>query len=309
MAEVLILGNGISRLAFKDRINAYQGEIWACNYAFREFPQVARLIGHVEPMEEAARLRDEGKLREDLIIYSAPFGGRRFSSLSVGRRWHQNSGISLIAEALHQGHRIQAAGFDLGGPDIHTPDHHLKSSWFWVERWAEVFREWGLDRVEFWGHDHRDFIIAVAEGRASARLYEFSHLRGRPHISEDEYLRVWEDFMGSGKAKPDQFVKVRYTANGFQSMMRLSVAEILRDRGSVQILTVLEKVEPDPGQETEGAEGINEEAQGEEDDDIIENADDASPGAGVPGIGGVRRKAGAEKEEVGKKAGRGADKK
>jgi len=55
MKKVLLLGNGISRLLYKDYINKWKGEIWACNRAFLEYgDRITRIAGHDEVMEEAA---------------------------------------------------------------------------------------------------------------------------------------------------------------------------------------------------------------------------------------------------------------
>jgi hypothetical protein len=72
--KVLILGNGISRRSFTDAIESYPGEVWACNYAFREFPKkITRLTGHREPLAEAQELKDREGL--SLEIWGGPISG------------------------------------------------------------------------------------------------------------------------------------------------------------------------------------------------------------------------------------------
>lgn len=34
--NILLIGNGISRLLFQDFIDKWQGEKWVCNYAYKD---------------------------------------------------------------------------------------------------------------------------------------------------------------------------------------------------------------------------------------------------------------------------------
>lgn len=277
MKKVLIVGNGISRLAYTDRINAFKGEVWACNYAFREFPRVKRLIGHVEPMREAVALREKGEL--DCIIYAAPIGPREGAALTCPPAFYRDSGSTLVAEALHSGYAAEVVGFDFGGPDVYAENHHLLGKRNWVERWVEIHKTYGLDRVTFWGYDHKPHILAVAEGRELSRKYEMSYKRRRPHIQDPEYLAIWEKKMG-GLKLPEDMVRVRYRSNGLESDMKLSIAEIMVRRGSVDILTA--KAIP---------------KEGNSHDENNQNAAPAAPDAGIHGERSVRVEAGSGSDE------------
>lgn len=45
--NILLIGNGISRLLFQDFIDKWQGEKWVCNYAYKDVKGYTRWSGHI----------------------------------------------------------------------------------------------------------------------------------------------------------------------------------------------------------------------------------------------------------------------
>lgn len=251
---VLILGNGISRLSYSDFIQSWAqsgGEVWAANYAFREFgPIITRIAGHKEAMVEAVAYRAEHGLSYEI------WGGNTGRVLPGSRvftvppKWLRDTGSTLVAQALHEGYeRIVCCGYDFGGPDVLSPGLWRQDKRNWIERWQEIYRQWGLDRVEFVGHDHKPYIVSTIGNRRKIRDYSSRYLRGLPHIDRPEYIEAHARYMKENgiTIDPDRvkrgfmadYVKVKW-ANGIVSRLSRRVAEIYVDRGKVKIIEELE---------------------------------------------------------------------
>ena len=124
MKKVLILGNGISRLKYKTWINKWDGEIWACNRAFREYKYLPRLnvIGtvHHEVAIEALTFQKKKALSYKILTSKAGLvNSYQVFLFKKYRGW--STGNELLQEALLSGYdQIYLAGFDMGGPDIYN---------------------------------------------------------------------------------------------------------------------------------------------------------------------------------------------
>jgi hypothetical protein len=248
-AAVLILGNGVSRRAHHQLIESWSGEVWGANRVFLEYGhRLTRLAGHRECLEESkAHSAQHGHKYE---IWggnsgSPVEGARRFT---VSPKWLRDTGTSLVAQALHERRRVVVCGFDLGGPDVHSPGLWRSDKRNWVRRWVEIFRTWGPDCVEWIGHDHGAHIRAVLAGRVSERHYARSYLRMRPHIPGNEYEQEYVRYMAEqnepittgGRAgfrdfSKDKRVQVQW-ANGYKSYLREEVARRFERRGRLRIL-------------------------------------------------------------------------
>ena len=194
MSVVLILGNGISRLLLADRIAIWAGEVWGCNRAYLEpaiGPRLLRLTGHPAVMAEALAY----KLQRHYApweIWGPITGVNTVTPFTCPDKYRRDSGTTLVAQALHEGLDVAAAGFDLGGPDIHSPRHWTQTRTGWVKRWRRLGERYGWDRIEFWGHDHKPFLRSGEEPSA----YQKRYVAGIPHIPGEEYRRLFAEQYG-----------------------------------------------------------------------------------------------------------------
>jgi len=183
MATILILGNGISRLSFDAQIRAFTGEIWGCNRVYIDYGDIlTALAGHSDVMREAEAWREKTGATFAILPDSRPY--------SCPEIYRKDTGTTLVAEALTRGHDVIVCGFDLGGLDVYSPDHEKKDKSVWVKRWRLILSEFWPDRVTFWGHDHKPFILS---GRPE-REYSARYMHGVPHIEGDGYdeaLKSW----------------------------------------------------------------------------------------------------------------------
>lgn len=127
MKQLLILGNGISRLNYGWYIREYQYPIWSCNSTFRELYRLGRIdvLGSVHGIY----LKDSLQLSKDRNF-------RRISVKSVdgSETFHKYHGYStgneMIHQAIYEGYdNIDLLGFDMGGFDI-TSNHNVDGTNF-----------------------------------------------------------------------------------------------------------------------------------------------------------------------------------
>ena len=184
---ILILGNGLSRLAFDQKIREYKGEIWGCNRVFIDYgDKINALHGHADVMEEAEVWR---------VTHGQAFKiFNKGEEITCPEIYRKDTGSTLVAEALTRGHDVICAGFDLGGADCYSPNHEKKNKSTWVMRWRLIFSEFDSARVTFWGHDHKEFILS----NRPANEYSRKYTRGEAHIpgvaqSKTDYSRLWEN--------------------------------------------------------------------------------------------------------------------
>lgn len=154
--KLLILGNGVSRNQgdVKKFVEDWRGEIWACNYAFREAPGlnwITRITGHKEALVAADEFRRMKGY--DFEIWGPELDGIKTRSFCCDPYWVRDSGTTLAVEALIEGYqKIYCAGFDCGGDDIYCGDMG-KMGRTWLRRWQEIKNTFGLDRFTFMGRD------------------------------------------------------------------------------------------------------------------------------------------------------------
>lgn len=236
MSEVLVLGNGISRLGKDEVVNSWPGEVWGCNRAFEEFPsKLTRITGHDNVLEEAAAYRVP-RPEASYEIWAGHLGriSGAFHPFTCPPQFRNDSGTTLVAQALEEGKSVAAFGFDLGGYDIHSPglEKHDKSAW--VKRWREIIAYYGAKRIRFIGYDHMPFLLS---GEPTSK-YAADYLVGAPHIDSPEYRAAWEKHTGrSAKSAPrgSVMVKVKFP-NGYESMMREIIAVALSKKGECVIV-------------------------------------------------------------------------
>lgn len=120
MNNLLILGNGTSRLSKKDKVEKWKGEIWVCNWAYKEnLSQITR-VGTVHPnvAKAAAQYRDKNGLTYK--IWSKPEINCWAIDYTFELKKGWSTGNMMIAQAIVEGHtEITLSGFDMGGPDIY----------------------------------------------------------------------------------------------------------------------------------------------------------------------------------------------
>lgn len=189
---VLILGNGLSRLAFHEAILAHDGPVWGCNRVFIDYgARLTAIAGHADVMEEARVWREKHGQTYDIFGID--------EALTCPELYRKDTGSTLVAEALTRGYNVIACGFDLGGADVYSPGHEKKNKTTWVTRWRLIFSKFGPERVTFWGHDHKPFLLSYRP----ANEYSKAYTRGKAHLPGDypetlaawgnDYSRVWEN--------------------------------------------------------------------------------------------------------------------
>lgn len=182
---VLILGNGLSRLAFHEAILAYNGPVWGCNRVYLDYGDtIDALAGHADVMEEARSWRDSHGQSFDIFGID--------EGLIAPDIYRKDTGTTLVAEALTRGFNVIVCGFDLGGFDVYSPGHEKKNKTTWVQRWRLIFRKFDPDRVTFWGYDHKPFLLSDAPAATYSRKYT----RGENHIPDEAYQKTVKSWTG-----------------------------------------------------------------------------------------------------------------
>lgn len=186
MTSILILGNGLSRLSFDEQIRAYPGEVWGCNRIYLDYGEILDgLDGHDDVMVEAARAR-EAKGYHYKIISSDE------SPLTCRPIFRKDTGTTLVAEALTRGYEVEVCGFDLGGLDVYSPGHDKINKTTWVQRWRLILAEFGAERITFWGHDHKPFLLS---GRPAIEYYR-AYAKGKSHVPGEDYDKIRRTWPG-----------------------------------------------------------------------------------------------------------------
>lgn len=186
MARVLILGNGKSRLNQKGFISTWKDGIWGCNRIFNEYselPRLNRVTGDLHGLKGLIDFKRINKASYEIYAkkaYIERFPKARLKSFTVPNEFQNDSGTSLIAQALFEGYdKIYVAGFDLGGPDVYVKMHEHRNKTAWVNRWRAIYFEFGLDRVHFVGKNHKDFIMSTLPANTYSKIYT----RGGDHLN------------------------------------------------------------------------------------------------------------------------------
>mgnify|MGYP005838820931 CR=1 FL=1 len=186
--KVLIVGNGTSR---QDPIvsqfvkNWTEHELWACNWAFREYesgelPRLDVLVGDYTALVEAAPFIQERHWKikiygKNARSYSIP----GVSQIPMDQQFVRDSGTTAVAFALSSKfEEVYIAGFDMGGPDIYQQKHERRNKSIWVDNWRRLNRVFGLDNVSFVGYDHKPFILSDKPADTYAKVY----MKGKNHL-------------------------------------------------------------------------------------------------------------------------------
>lgn len=193
METVLILGNGLSRLAFDKEIREFPGEVWGCNNIYMDYgDKITAIAGHDWCLIDAKRERDEHGYKYRLFTGLSWDGGRGEDAFSCNELYRENTGSALVAEALTRGHNVIVCGFDMGGADIYSPEHEKRNKSVWIKRWRLIFDEFDPDRVTFWGYDHKPYLLSDRPATEYQKLY----MKGESHIQDEEYQKILENWDG-----------------------------------------------------------------------------------------------------------------
>lgn len=244
MKRVLILGNGLSRLLFHAEIEAYEGEVWGCNFCYLEYPhKLTRLAGHVQTMIAAQALAHETGL--SMRVYGGNQGSYPESHCThTCPPWfYKDSGTTLVADALEEGFElVEVCGFDMGGADVGSPRHWRMNKTSWIGRWRKLYDHY-QNRwcVRFWGQDHLP-VITTSDGKVLSS-YVAAYRSGAPHITDERYIALHYAFYGvpaalDGKS-PNDIVDARWIVAPYQGRI-MSVqrwwAEIESGRGKCVVV-------------------------------------------------------------------------
>jgi hypothetical protein len=222
METVLILGNGISRLAFDDQIRAFIGEIWACNRAYLDFGEkITALAGHIDVMQEARDYRDSHGEKYHIFGIDDDF--------TCPEQYRNDTGTTLVAEALTRGFNVIVCGFDLGGLDLYSPGHEKKNKSTWVQRWRILFHDFDPARVTFWGHDHKPFILSNRPVIEYFRDYSC----GRAHVKDSSYQGILDNWKGDYSRIWDKIPRVIFRNIGRRDWTFEEFT--LAERGEIEI--------------------------------------------------------------------------
>ena len=177
--NVLILGNGLSRLSFDKEIREYTGEVWGCNRIYLDYGAILDgIVGHTDVIEEARHAREKNGYKYKIL-------GTDESPYQCAERFRKDSGTTLVSEALTRGYdRIDLCGFDLGGYDCYSPGHEKKNKTTWIQRWRMILQEFGSNKIHFWGYDHLPFLLSDEK----PSVYWKKYSQGKSHAG-DEYER------------------------------------------------------------------------------------------------------------------------
>lgn len=237
---VLILGNGISRLLHDEFIDSFVGELWVANYAYRRYgARATRVCGHSDVMQQAAAYRDQYGFHFKIM---GRVNDRTECPVTIPSEFRKDSGSTMAAQALEEGYDVYLCGFDLGGPDVLSPNLHLQNKRVWVRRWKAIIERYGAERVHFVGHDHLPVILA-GNDECYARRYR----QGLPHIPNPDYIALHRLIYGShGAWRPEHVVRVRYLTKkpGFETEYNEDIAMKLVNKGVVEIIGEPRQVEP-----------------------------------------------------------------
>jgi hypothetical protein len=185
LKELLILGNGKSRLENMKFVKNWKGPIWGCNSIFKEYinkeiPRLDLLMGDYSALEEAVKYQKQ--LPKHIEILGKNLRSANLplvKMIDLDRKYINDSGTSLIVLALKRNYeKIYLVGFDLGGADIYVPNHEQRNKSIWIRNWRRIAEEFGLDKIEFIGKDHKSYILSEKPDDFYAKKY----MKGENHL-------------------------------------------------------------------------------------------------------------------------------
>lgn len=180
MKKVLILGNGNSRLLHQNFINTWNGEIWGCNRIFYELgktlPKLDILAGDYAALCEAVADKKESGKQFKMLAKNFKKEALKLEDVkpfNIPKQYQNDTGTTLVAKALLDNYdKIYICGFDLGGPDVYMEKHQYHNKSNWIQNWRRLDNDFGLDKVQFIGVDHKPFIQSNKKIDSYAMLYQ-----------------------------------------------------------------------------------------------------------------------------------------
>lgn len=252
MNPVMIVGNGISRLLYRDEICAWTGEMWACNWIFEEqmrppapmtFGQrLTRLTGHVDVMEKADAWKPAHNGTFEIWSGHLGVGRPGWRVFTCPPSLRKDSGTTLVAQALQEKRpEIICVGFDLGGKDVLSENGDKADKRSWVMRWRTLQKVYSLQTVRFVGHDHKPFILD--QGR-DPREYARKYMYRQPHIPDPAYVALYNKFSDPPlreKPQPGDLMMLCRRKNGTTAKFKKDIAKALALKGEVVIIREVQR--------------------------------------------------------------------
>jgi lipopolysaccharide biosynthesis glycosyltransferase len=189
--KVLILGNGISRLQFDSYVKSFDGEIWVCNQAYKEYKKFGRISAvftvHKEVALSAFKFRQERGLRYKVYCSQVLKGYEgTISTLYRYRGW--SSGSEAIHQALIDGYdKIELMGFDFGGSDVYQK-HSVYGGNF-RKQFLKILDEFGSDNLEIIGCKSKEFSDMLSK-KTKARL----NIKDKPPSTFIKKVEVLDEY-------------------------------------------------------------------------------------------------------------------
>jgi len=208
MREVLILGNGVSRLDHMKFINNFEGEIWGCNSVYKEvangmIKRLDAMTGDRVALKEAIRVKEQNNFTYKIWSRGSLTHTLQGTQLiGIEPKYIYDSGTTLVCKALLEKYdKIYLVGFDLGGADLYVKGHETRNKSSWIVRWRKIASEFSLDNIEFLGYNHKEFILSNKPIDTYAKVY----LRGHNHLDVDYESTISASndvlILGNGKSR------------------------------------------------------------------------------------------------------------
>jgi hypothetical protein len=195
--DVLLIGNGISRLSYDKQIREFQGERWGANRIYLNYGDIVDIIGgHSDVLTDAKKYRERNGLSYKIIRGPDEKEKGRVADcyFTCPVRFLLDTGTSLLAEALERDYSVSVVGYDIGGPEIYSRNHQNVNKSSWVRRWREIIKYYGHRKIRFIGYNHMPFLLS----NKPAHEYSQSYMFGSNHIAGEEYEKAVEEWKNSG---------------------------------------------------------------------------------------------------------------
>jgi hypothetical protein len=126
MSTVLILGNGKSRLEKQDKIKAWNGDLYICNLAFREWQFLPKItaVGTVHSwiLPECIQCKNDNNLDYEILVPENTTNDNPNTHNFISYKGY-STGSEMIRQAVTKGYdEIYLSGFAIQGDetDIYT---------------------------------------------------------------------------------------------------------------------------------------------------------------------------------------------
>lgn len=186
MKKMLIVGNGVSRLAYKKEIQDFKGEIWIFNYAYKEkwLGKIAtRWFGHSELISEAKEYREKNGYKYT-IWGNVDCAEKHFDErIRIG-----DSGSTAAWQSLIDGYEIWCVGIDLGGWDIYTENHNTQNKSIWVARWQKLWKLYN-EKIHWIGQDHTEALRSP-----NLRKYYNLYSNNKCHLNDEKSRQIIQKY-------------------------------------------------------------------------------------------------------------------